>query len=146
MRKQIMAFLDKDVGTGASDNDIALVENVLHVKFPHSYREFLLEFGWARFSHQELYGVGTNVPIHLDLIRNAVAERETMEPPLPGYLVPIMNDGAGNSYCLDCSSMSNDECPVVFWDHEERADQKPEVIAPNFHAWLKTLLKRLTNK
>jgi hypothetical protein len=59
-----------------------------------------------------------------------------MIPRLLQALVPIRNDGGGNHYCPDTRHLQDDECPVVFWDHEEGATQTPEQVAVNFTAWL----------
>ena len=58
---------------------------------------------------------------------------------MPEYLVPVMNDGAGNHYCLDDTSrLDGGECPVVFWDHEHQdgPDQVPEQVSASFDRWL----------
>jgi hypothetical protein len=72
MRERIKAFDDKDCGHGATANEIGEAENALSVVFPQSYHRFLREFGWARFSHQELYGLGSDVPAYLEIVRNTV--------------------------------------------------------------------------
>lgn len=115
-------------------------ERRLAVRLPESYRAFLSEFGWGRFADDEIYGLGSDVPSHLDLVRNAVAEQTVMEPLMPHGLVPVMNDGAGNHYCLNTRSFCGNECPVVFWDHELAQD---EFISPSFDLWLITRLDRL---
>jgi cell wall assembly regulator SMI1 len=143
MRQQIGAFQDKEIGAGATSSQIAAAQVTLGVVFPKSYRTFLAEFGWARFSHHELYGLGGGMPTHLELLRNALAERNEMQPVLPHSLIPVLNDGAGNHYCLDTERMNNDECPVVFWDHERTEAQMPEIVAPTFAQWLIALLDRL---
>jgi SMI1-KNR4 cell-wall len=129
---------DKDVGRGASDQEIADAERELGVRLPQSYRAFLSNFGWAEIRNDILYGVGTDVPQGLTLTRTAYAERHELEPRIPQHLVPIMNDGAGNNYCLDTSRFHGDECPVVFWDHEhwDGPNQSPEEVSPSFDHWL----------
>jgi hypothetical protein len=139
----VKGFDDKTHGNGASAREIAETENALGVVFPESYRGFLQEFGWAKFSHQELYGIGSDVPVYLELIRNTIAERNEMEPLLPVSLIPIMNDGAGNHYCLETSKMFSGECPVVLWDHEAGFEQEPTKMSERFDRWLIDLLGRL---
>lgn len=143
IREQIRVFRDKDCGQGASSEEIENAERALGVSFPASYRNFLREFGWARISHQELYGLGAEVPAYLELVRNTLAERSGMEPSLPASLIPIMNDGAGNHYCLDTSQKRDAECPVVFWDHELGAHQEPAIVSESFDGWLMDLISRL---
>jgi cell wall assembly regulator SMI1 len=143
MDDRIARFPDKTCGRGANPEQIAAVEKRLGLRFPKSYRHYLQNYGWCRFSHQELYGLGTDVPSHLELIRNTLSERQDMGPPLSPLLVPVMNDGAGNHYCLDTSKMKADECPVVFWDHELGEKQKPGFVAASFDEWLVELLTGL---
>lgn len=144
MFDRIRDFADKDYGCGASDSEIAAAEQSLGVLLPDSYRSYLRLIGWARFSHCELYGLGLDTPPHLGLVNNTVVERNSMEPALPLTLVPLMNDGAGNHYCLDTSATVAGECPVVFWDHEAGTSQCPELMAQSFPNWLVKLLDSLT--
>ncbi|NJO33476.1 MAG: SMI1/KNR4 family protein [Rhodospirillales bacterium] len=143
VRQRIRDFQDKECGKGARSEDIENAETQLGVRFPTSYRRYLEDFGWARFSHHELYGLGQDVPMHLDLVRNTAAERTQMRPLMPPALVPIMNDGAGNHYCLDISQSTGDECPIVFWDHDLGESQKAEPVSPTFAVWIVDLLDRL---
>lgn len=144
MDSRIDTFSDKEYGAGATDIEIAHAENSLGVPFPESYRRFLRRIGWGRFSHQELYGLGSNTPPHLELVKNTLVERETMGPTMPMQLVPVMNDGAGNHFCLDTSTLVDGECPVVFWDHEQGFNQKPQVVAQSFDLWMVDLLADLS--
>ena len=91
----------------------------------------------------ELYGLGDDVPKYLDLKRVTMSERDEMIPRIPPHLVPILNDGSGNHFCLDSKGIAGADCPVVFWDHDSRDDQEPEVIAGGFVQWLNTELDTL---
>jgi SMI1-KNR4 cell-wall len=143
MEERVSAFGDKECGQGAEPSEIANGERILGVTFSQSYRHFLSHVGWARFAHEQLYGLGTDVPTHLDLVRITLAERSEFEPLTPQHLIPIMSDGMGNHYCLDTSEMKNQECPVVFWDHEQSSEQVPEKTADTFDTWLVDLLHNL---
>ena len=145
MTNRLLAFNDKQCGRGATPEDIAAAERILGVSFTESYRHFLSDFGWGRFSHQELYGLGSDVPSYADLIRNTLVERSEMEPSLPSHLIPVMNDGAGNHYCLDTAIVKNGENPVVFWDHEQPKNQNPVQVATTFDSWLLDLLAELAS-
>jgi hypothetical protein len=60
---------------------------------------------------------------------------------LAQHLIPVMNDGSGNLYCLDTSVA--DEPPIVFWDHEAGSDQTPEIESGSFASWLASRLDDL---
>jgi cell wall assembly regulator SMI1 len=128
---------------GASEEDIQQAEAKLGVVFAGSYRQFLKEFGWADVGHLELYGLGREVPPYLDLVKVTLSERSEMEPPLPTRLVPVMNDGGGNLYCLDLRNEQIAEPPVVFWDHTRGRNQEPDQVAASFTKWMLKELESL---
>ncbi len=133
----------KEFGTGASNTDIEAAERTLQVRFSDSFHFFLKRFGWAGLEHLEIYGLGHDVPPHLNLVDAAIRERTGMQPLLPHFLVPVMNDGAGNHFCLDTGEIVRGECPVVFWCHEEGTSQLPQKVAGSFAEWLINQVKEL---
>ncbi|HVE45245.1 MAG TPA: SMI1/KNR4 family protein [Acidimicrobiales bacterium] len=120
-------------GTGATADEIARAERDLAVTFPTNYRLYLREFGWIEIGSAELFGLGHDVPFHLDLVRITVSERTEMHPLTPHNLIPLLNDGGGNLACLDTSRSEQGDCPVVFQDHE--LDEIRDVCG-SFLAWL----------
>lgn len=138
---RLRRFEDKEFGTGATDAEIGEAENLLGTSIRGEYRRFLKDFGWGGVEHLELYGLGSDTPPHLQLVPVTRSEREEMNPRLRQYLIPVMNDGGGNLYCLNMSFA--DEPPVVFWDHAEDANQSAETDAPDFVSWLNQLLDDL---
>jgi cell wall assembly regulator SMI1 len=135
VKDRLEAFPDHEFGRGAQPEEIRGAEQLLQVRFPASYRSFLREFGWGGVEDIELFGLGGDVPPHLDLVRMTESEREEMRPRLARYLIPIMNDGGGNLYCLDASEPFREEYPVVLWDHEAGDSQQPDEIAADFSSW-----------
>jgi len=135
LRDTLRSYKDGIFGSGATVGDINKAEHVLGVRFPNSYNAFLMEFGWGGIRPIVLYGLGADIPDYLDLVQVTLSEREDMEPALHKHLVPLLNDGFGNHYCLDTSKMSEGECPVVFWDHEEDEEQEPEIVSESFVEW-----------
>ncbi len=132
---------DVDLGRGATPDELREAEVALNLRFKGSYRSFLERFGWGEVGHFEVYGLGAGRPNFLDLIKVTRSERSEATPALPVHLLPIMNNGGGSHYCLD--TQSGDEPQVVFWDHEQGADQKPVQEAVDFSAWLGELLDDL---
>jgi hypothetical protein len=138
MIRQITSLTDKESGIGATDQEIADAEQALGVRFPRSYKALLSRFGWVRIYCDPLFGIGRSAPPEYGLVEATMSERYEAHPHIPPHLIPIMNDGAGNHYCLNTASYFGDECPVVFWDHEHQdgPDQSPEQVSPSFDRWL----------
>ena len=128
------------VGKGATEFDIQEAQQALDLSILGDYRKFLLDFGWGGAGNFELYGLGSDVPPHLNLIAITHSERTEMSPPLRQELIPVMNDGGGNLYCLDSASAK--PC-VVFWDHEGGEAQNPAVEAEDFSSWAAGLINTI---
>ena len=141
--RRLRSCREAEFGRGATPQEIEQAEEQLGVRLPGSYKAFLRHFGWASLEGLELYGLGEDVPAYLDLVKVTSSERAQMRPRLPSRLVPLMNDGAGNHYCLDVASSEQGETPVVFWDHNLGESQDPEYVAPNLGAWLSEELDTL---
>jgi cell wall assembly regulator SMI1 len=140
---RLRAYDEKQFGRGATAEQIMEAEQTLKVAFPESYRAFLRDFGWGGVGHIEIFGLGDDVPAYLDLISVTRSERTEMRPQMPTFLIPIMNDGAGNHYCLDTRQFFERECAVVFWDHELGEYQQIERVASTFEEWLQAMLDDL---
>jgi hypothetical protein len=138
---RLMGFDDRELGEGATEEEIVSAEKALGIRIAGGYRQFLKQFGWGGVGHLELYGLGADVPAHLNLVIITRSERVEMQPALPHHLVPIMNDGGGNLYCIDTHTM--DEPTIVFWDHAAGTDQEPHVQAVDFSFWLNEQLATL---
>lgn len=97
------------------DSLISKAEAILAVKFPPSYRRFLLEMGCGGINGFEIYGVindnfeKSSVPNGIWLTLN-----ERRNSKLPSAFVLIGDTGDGFYYALDTSSLSeNGEAAVV---------------------------------
>jgi cell wall assembly regulator SMI1 len=141
--RRLRSFRESEFGRGATSQEIKLAEEQLGVEFSGGYKAFLGQFGWASLEGLEIYGLGDDVPAYLDLRKVTLSERAQMRPRLPSRLLPLMNDGAGNHYCLDAESGEQGECVVVFWNHNLGESQDPEYVAPNLEAWLSEELDTL---
>lgn len=131
----------KSLGRGASLDEIARSEARLGVTFPRSYRTFLQEFGFACWP-DDIYGVHADLLPALSVVAQTEQERHEVEPRMPKHLIPFHPDGYGNHYCLDSSRFVNDECPVVFWDHEKDEMQVPVQTHATFLDWLDEMIQR----
>lgn len=139
--ERIRKFDERDLGQGAKIHEIEDAERSLDLKIKGEFRSFIEEFGWGGVGHIDIYGLGDDTPQHLSIVRVTQSERTEMIPRLPENLLPIMNDGAGNLYCLDMGSTG--EPRVVFWDHTGGASQHPEEKGETFAIWLNGLLDGL---
>jgi hypothetical protein len=122
-------------GCGATAEEVADAERKLGVLFPETLRSYLVELGYLEFDSVEMYGLGTGVPEHLNLVECTIAERTVLYPNIPTQFIPILNNGSGDHYCLDLRPNAADP-PVVFWNHELGSDQMPELVARRFSGWL----------
>lgn len=143
LSRRLEAFTDHKWGEGASDASVREAQRLIEVELPNSFLAFLNKYGWGGVEYIELFGLGDDVPDHLNLVAVVNSERNEMNPRLPKSFIPVLNDGFGNLYCLDTSAMKEGECPVVFWNHELPPDQRPEIVAQNFLLWVNDLLNDL---
>lgn len=139
--KRLQSFDTREFGDGATEDEVSRAEQTLGVRINGGYRDFLMHFGWGGVEHLELYGLGGDVPSYLNLVAVTQSERNEMQPPLRAHLVPVMNDGGGNLYCLDTSAAG--EPTIVFWDHTAGTDQDSETMAADFTSWLNEQLNDL---
>jgi SMI1-KNR4 cell-wall len=140
LARRLVSSSSKVLGRGANEHEILAASVRLGVNLSGGYRRFLQRFGWGGVGALELFGLGSDVPPYLDLVALTESERTEMYPALPHYLIPLMNDGGGNLYCLDSRGMG--EPPVVFWDHTAGEGQTPASVAPDFISWLAERLER----
>lgn len=139
--ERLLSFSGPELGRGATQAQIEEAEQALGVPLAGGYRRFLEQFGWGGVESIELYGLGPGVPDHLNLVSITMSEREQMQPRLRFGLIPIMNDGGGNLYCID--TKAPDEPRVIFWDHGASPNQNESPDAEDFASWLSEQLDDL---
>jgi len=132
LAERLLGYELSELGTGATEEAIADAERDLGVPIKGGYREFLRRFGWGRVSHYELFGLGG--PRHTELVRVTSSERTETEIPPPPFLLPVMNNGAGDLICIDTRVAK--EPPIVCWWHEDGPEQELTVEAGSFSSWL----------
>ncbi|HOF18852.1 MAG TPA: SMI1/KNR4 family protein [Phycisphaerae bacterium] len=132
-------------GKRADAQTVRDAEKALRVSFPEDFKAFLSAVGWCSVGHLEFFGLGRDVPPHLDLVRVTEMERRTRHPSLRADLIPLMNDGAGNLPSLATAESNGESCPVVFWSHDDPngENQEPMRIAPDYLTWLSRMLDDL---
>ncbi len=125
-----------ETSTFAGTRSEALVtkaECALGLRFPATYRQFLLDFGAGNFGSREFYGVidedfeNSSVP---DGIWCTLSERR--EAHLPARFVIVADTGTGEWYCLDISQVNG---PVLIVD-PANPNGPVEMVAADFGAFL----------
>lgn len=139
----LRSFKTTETGCGIDEDEIFRVEKTLDIKITGSYRKFLRKYGWVAVECIEIFGLGADVPKHLNIEKITHSERFDMVPSLDRSLLPLMNDGSGNFYCLNCQNTNSDENTVVFWDHEKDSNQKLELVEVSFSKWFCSELEQL---
>lgn len=103
--------------------------------FPPSLFEYLTKVGWISIRSDELYGLGRGLSRGYNLIENTEWERHESGNPIPAHLIPLLNDGFGNLYCINIRTEK-----IVFWDHEKPpGHQRGTVVAESLHRFLTEL-------
>ncbi len=124
---------------------IETAERVLGLKFPPTYRRFLLEYGAGSFGASEVYGVidddyeESSVP---DAIWYTLVERR--EIGLPNDLIAIYDPGSyGEIFCLDLGMLKDEEAPVIAYRLGYPVEeQHKEIISKDFGEFLLKLVQR----
>ncbi|MFQ5614325.1 MAG: SMI1/KNR4 family protein [Anaerolineae bacterium] len=126
---------------------IQAAERKLGLRFPSTYRRFLLEFGAGNVGSDEILGV-----IHEDFDESGVPDavwytiRQRQQVNLPHNLVVIYEVGDGELFCLDLAMMKNNEAPIVAYQPGyPPEEQLKEIIAKDFGDFLLELVQRKIN-
>lgn len=127
---------NKDKGTFVGPRPEDLVkkaESALGIRFPKTYRQFLLDYGAGNFGLAEFYGVidddweDSSVP---DGVWYTLNERT--ESNMPPELIVVGDTGTGELYVLDLSEGDGPVCVV----DPGTAMTTRERVAPDFGAFL----------
>jgi cell wall assembly regulator SMI1 len=135
---------DATIGAGCEESLVHMAERSLGVAFPSDLRDYLRRFGHLELGHFELFGLGDALPEYLNLVKVTESERTETGCPLRDDLVPLLNDGGGNLYCIGTTGAEAGS--VFFWDHERGPDQAPDTVAPSLTDWLAELLRELNGE
>jgi hypothetical protein len=122
--------------------DVALIEaaeSAVGVRFPPTYRRFLLEYGCGNIAGREFYGIidenfeDSGIPDGVWL-----TVRMRREAQLPRQLILVAETGDGGYYAIDTSRIIGaSEPPVVlWWPNLGAATDKPQEISPDFGSFL----------
>lgn len=106
-----------------SEAAVKNAEIALAIKFPKTYRHFLLVKGSGGVGSDLIFGMGSRDKEFSGPIPEVTAYHvvwsnldERNRKWHPDFLISIYDLGEGTTYCLDLSQMNKDgECPVVVW-------------------------------
>lgn len=132
--------LKSDEFHGMPEHELIVLEQSLGVRFPASYRAFLMAYGASGFKHGISYHPAIPLPAYLspegigdisffygpksdryetyslaEMIR-ALAER------MPENIIPIGGETGGNEICLGIRGPETGK--VYYWDHENEWDEE----------------------
>jgi hypothetical protein len=138
---RLRAREDVVIGTGIDEGAVAAAEQALGLIFPSTLREYLMRFGHLEVGHFEMFGLGAHLPLYLNLVNMTQSERTESGCPLPIELVPLLNDGGGNLYCIGVSKETAGR--IFYWDHTGGPKQELEEYASTLPAWILGLLEKL---
>jgi len=113
---------------------VETAERTLGLKFPATYRRFLLECGAGSFAAEEIYGVVDDNFQHSSA-PNAVWSTLLLrkEVSLPHNYIHIYSVGDGEIYCLSVNSFDYAIAPVIAFEPGlELALQSQEIISDDF--------------
>jgi len=131
-------YLDREEGDfegPKSEYLVSVAEEELGLRFPPSYRQFLLEYGCGDIRGTEIYGVIDNefedggIP---DAIWFTLELRKSVG--LDEQYVVVAEQGDGSFYAIDTSEADEEgECPVV---QLSVGGSRLETLHPSFGAFL----------
>jgi hypothetical protein len=141
LERQLRIRQDVIIGYGVDESTIDAAEQALSISFPLEPRDYLMRFGHLELGHFEMHGLGADVPPYLNLLNVTLSEREAPGSPLPVQLVPLLNDGGGNLYCICADEPAKGK--IYYWDHAGGPNQELGAHAATLSDWIAVLLEKL---
>lgn len=130
-----------DLGFSISDNRIAFFEENNSLSLPKDFKETIKKYNGFSLQGTEVYGIGEEFRGSSleDVYRFEHFEANNS---MPLHFVPFSPDGRGNHYCLDVSRLSDESCPVVFWQFDYFYSSLDEVETCNdsFVEWVQEIV------
>ena len=120
--------------SGATEEQIVLVENELKTLFPPSYKAFLKKYGCLSFEAEEFYGV-TPDGIHANAIPSVFfATRSARNKgDVSDKMILIKTTGYGLNFCIDMNEADDQgEAPVYEVPLSFKRDGQRNKVADNF--------------
>lgn len=124
-------------GPRATAQDVKKLEERLGVTFPQNHVEFLKEFDGGQFGFARMHCITESGAGWHDMIIEL--ERFFSHAPLMGVrsLLPFGSSYGGDVFCFDMANKSEDDAPIVMYDHEGSENQELTREAPSLLSWIK---------
>jgi len=126
----------------AVDGDkIDSFEQRYKISLPNDYKLFLSKTNGIDFMGVVVYGINDDT-IFNSMDGSYIFEHYEAGNPMPFNLIPFSPDGAGNHYCFDSNSCTNESSKIIFWQHDLSYDlnNPPEVVNESFAEWVKEVV------
>jgi hypothetical protein len=96
------------------EGQIIILEQILGVEFPHSYKKFLLEHSYRIVDGFKILGlpIKSTQNWKIKSVIEGTQYLRLKRPELPRYLVVISFNGT-NALCLDLEKRNNEDAPLV---------------------------------
>ena len=124
------------VAAGDVIDHIAQAERILRLRFPASFREFLLVWGEIHTPTIRFLGITPTVdlshPTPADCVGATLEAREKCG--IPPHFILCAVDQRGQQVCLDTFAIRVNVAPAVLWDSNSRTVTR--IIAPTFMDFL----------
>lgn len=131
--------IDADFEGNKDESLILKAENFLGVRFPLTYRLFLLELGCGDIEGKEFYGI-INDTFKNSSIPNAIWLTQDLRDNLnaPDFLIFISESEEGY-FALDLSQLTNEkDAPIIDWNSSK--EEPFEILYSDFGTFLLSML------
>lgn len=125
---------------GSINSELILkAEEILNLKFPYSYKQFLSKYGAGDINGFEIYGI-----IDSDFINSSIPDAiwctlDERKNGLPSNLIVIASLGDGNYYVINTNVIENSESPIYIYT----ISGELEFIYEDFSIFLLSEIKKI---
>lgn len=130
-----------ELGKPIEDDRLEAFEKSISLNLPIDYKNIMKRHNGLSLYGTVIYGIDKDLKgSSLDVVYNI--EHYEVSNRMPLFFVPFSPDGRGNHYCLDLSRLTNDVCPVVFWQWDYIYENFEEVETCNnrFLDWMQEVM------
>ncbi len=133
------------IGARTGEEQIRNLEERLGITFPKNYVAFLKEFDGGQFNFARMHCITESGAGWHDFVIEL--ERFFSNAPLMGVrsLLPFGSSYAGDVFCFDMAAATEDDAPILMYDHEGSDDQELNKEASSLLTWIRDYYEDLDN-